>query len=94
MPRKRTDDGLTGGYGDDDVDLPRYSPDGFDQSSVNRLIWSVSAEYRRCPPGEPTSWLRMSEAERAEIRPRRRGLRLVPGGPVRLVSGPDGQEAA
>lgn len=58
---------------------PSFSPDGHDLISANRLIWSVAAEYRRTPPPEPTSWLRMTEAERAQIRgQRRRGhLRLV-----------------
>lgn len=93
MPRKRTDDWLSCQFADD-AEFHRYSPDGFDQSSVNRLIWSVSAEHRRHPPGEPTSWLRMPEDEKAEIRPRRRGLRLVVDNPASMSAGPDSGEAA
>jgi hypothetical protein len=53
--------------------------DDLDRRS-EQWFWTavIRQEARKAQPVEPTSWMRMTEAEREEIRPRRR-LRLVTG---------------
>lgn len=67
-------------------DTQSYAPDGLDFTAVTRCQWDVYDELRKCGIPEPTSWMSMSDQERAEIRrPRRR----TASGVLRLVRGDD-----
>ncbi|WP_028924962.1 hypothetical protein [Pseudonocardia acaciae] len=69
----------------DDVTFARDCGDGMDFRTTTRAQWDVGAELRRTGlRQEPTSWLSMSEAERAQIRPPRR---RTPAGLLVLVRG-------
>ncbi|NMI02081.1 hypothetical protein [Pseudonocardia acidicola] len=54
-----------------------WSPDGLTLDAIEQLEHDVDAELDREGTAHPTSWLLMSEAERAGIRPGRRPLRAV-----------------